>query len=151
MARVFAQMQQSIASGERVFSLLDAVPEVMDKPGALETAHLEGDILFDDVTFYYEKDKPVLRNFNLRVRPGDTIALVGPTGGGKSTIVNLLCRFYEPKDGRILFGEHDYTDLTQHAIQMCIRDSSEEMAVLNGISFRAVRDAIARELSLIHI
>ena len=117
MARVFAQMQQSIASGERVFSLLDAVPEVMDKPGALETAHLEGDILFDDVTFYYEKDKPVLRNFNLRVRPGDTIALVGPTGGGKSTIVNLLCRFYEPKDGRILFGEHDYTDLTQHAIQ----------------------------------
>jgi ATP-binding cassette subfamily B protein len=117
MARVFAQMQQSIASGERVFSLLDAVPEVMDKPGALETAHLEGDILFDDVTFYYEKDKPVLKHFNLRVRPGDTIALVGPTGGGKSTIVNLLCRFYEPKEGRILFGDHDYTDLTQHAIQ----------------------------------
>ena len=117
MARVFAQMQQSIASGERVFSLLDAVPEVMDKPGALETAHLEGDIVFDDVTFYYEKDKPVLKHFNLRVRPGDTIALVGPTGGGKSTIVNLLCRFYEPKEGRILFGDHDYTDLTQHAIQ----------------------------------
>ena len=117
MARVFAQMQQSIASGERVFSLLDAVPEVMDKPGALETAHLEGDILFDDVTFYYEPGKPVLRDFNLRVRPGDTIALVGPTGGGKSTIVNLLCRFYEPKEGRILFGDHDYTDLTQHAIQ----------------------------------
>ncbi|WP_374686973.1 ABC transporter ATP-binding protein [Promineifilum sp.] len=117
MARVFAQMQQSIASGERVFSLLDAVPDVRDKPGALETAHLEGDILFDDVTFYYEKDKPVLTNFNLRVQPGETIALVGPTGGGKSTIVNMLCRFYEPKHGRILFGEHDYTDLTQHAIQ----------------------------------
>jgi ATP-binding cassette subfamily B protein len=117
MARVFAQMQQSIASGERVFSLLDAVPDVLDKPGALETAHLEGDIIFDDVNFYYEKGKPVLENFNLRVKPGETIALVGPTGGGKSTIVNLLCRFYEPKEGRILFGEHDYTDLTQHAIQ----------------------------------
>ncbi|MCO5181218.1 MAG: ABC transporter ATP-binding protein/permease [Candidatus Promineofilum sp.] len=117
MARVFAQMQQSIASGERVFSLLDAVPDVRDKPGALETARLEGDIVFDNVTFYYEKGKPVLTDFNLRVRPGETIALVGPTGGGKSTIVNLLCRFYEPKEGRILFGEHDYTDLTQHAIQ----------------------------------
>jgi len=117
MARVFAQMQQSIASGERVFSLLDAVPDVRDKPGALETARLEGDILFDDVTFYYEKDKPVLTHFNLRVRPGETIALVGPTGGGKSTIVNLLCRFYEPKHGHIRFGQHDYTDLTQHAIQ----------------------------------
>ncbi len=117
MARVFAQMQQSIASGERVFSLLDAVPAVQDKPGALETAHLAGDIVFDDVTFYYEKEKHVLDNFNLRVKPGETIALVGPTGGGKSTIVNMLCRFYEPKEGRILFGDHDYTDLTQHAIQ----------------------------------
>ncbi len=117
MARVFAQMQQSVASGERVFSLMDAVPDVQDKPGALETAHLEGDIVFDDVTFYYESGKHVLDNFNLRVRPGETIALVGPTGGGKSTIVNLLCRFYEPKEGRVLFGDHDYTDLTQHAIQ----------------------------------
>ncbi len=117
MARVFAQMQQSIASGERVFSLLDAVPAVQDKPGALETAHLEGDIVFDNVTFYYESGKHVLDNFNLRVRPGETIALVGPTGGGKSTIVNMLCRFYEPKEGRILFGDHNYTDLTQHAIQ----------------------------------
>ena len=121
MARVFAQMQQSVASGERVFSLLDAVPDVRDKPGALADVQLEGDILFDDVTFYYEKGKPVLDHFNLRVRPGETIALVGPTGGGKSTIVNLLCRFYEPKEGRVLFGDgenrHDYTDLTQHAIQ----------------------------------
>ena len=117
MARVFAQMQQSIASGERVFSLLDAVPDVADKPDALEAAQLDGDITFDGVEFYYEKGKPVLSDFNLHVKRGETIALVGPTGGGKSTIVNMLCRFYEPKEGRVLYGGRDYTDLTQHAIQ----------------------------------
>jgi len=117
MARVFGQMQQSIASGERVFSLLDAVPKDADKPDALEAADLRGDIDFDNVTFYYEKGKPVLETFDLHVRAGETIALVGPTGGGKSTIVNLLCRFYEPREGRIVIGEHDYTNLTQHAIQ----------------------------------
>lgn len=117
MARVFGQMQQSIASGERVFSLLDSVADVRDKQDALQSADLRGDITFDDVSFYYEAGKPVLEGFNLRVRAGETIALVGPTGGGKSTIVNLLCRFYEPREGRILFGEQDYTGLTQHAIQ----------------------------------
>ncbi|HEY1408363.1 MAG TPA: ABC transporter ATP-binding protein, partial [Promineifilum sp.] len=99
-------MQQSIASGERVFSLLDAVPDVQDKPDSLEEVDLKADIVFDDVTFYYDKDKPVLEDFNLHVRQGETIALVGPTGGGKSTIVNLLCRFYEPKDGRVMLGRH---------------------------------------------
>ncbi len=117
MARVYAQMQQSIASAERAFSLIDAQPDILDKPHAIDPGTLQGEITFDHVTFYYEEGKPVLNDFNLRVRRGESIALVGPTGGGKSTIVNLLCRFYEPKSGAIYFGEHDYTDLTQHAIQ----------------------------------
>lgn len=117
MARVFAQMQQSIASGERVFSLLDAVPSVQDAPNASEPESIAGDIVFDNVNFYYEEGKPVLQDFNLVVRQGETIALVGPTGGGKSTIVNLVCRFYEPKEGTISFGGTDYTTLTQEAIQ----------------------------------
>ena len=117
MARVYAQMQQSIASAERVFSLLDAEPEVQDKQDAQAPESVSGDILFEDVEFYYEEGKPVLEDFSLHVPQGETIALVGPTGGGKSTIVNLLCRFYEPKDGRILLNDSDYTDLTQQAIQ----------------------------------
>lgn len=116
MARVYAQMQQSIASAERAFSLIDSVPDVQDKPGALEPETLRGDIVYDHVDFYYEADKPVLTDFSLHVRRGETIALVGPTGGGKSTIVNLLCRFYEPKRGTITIAGHDYTDLTLHAI-----------------------------------
>ncbi|MEZ4644613.1 MAG: ABC transporter ATP-binding protein [Chloroflexota bacterium] len=116
MARVYAQMQQSIASAERAFSLIDSVPEVQDKVGAIEPETLRGDIVFDHVDFYYEVEKPVLSDFSLHVRHGETIALVGPTGGGKSTIVNLLCRFYEPKQGVITIAGHDYTDLTLHAI-----------------------------------
>jgi len=117
MARVYAEMQQAIASGERIFSLIDSEPEIVDKQGAVDPGSLRGDIEFDDVTFYYEPESPVLSDFNLYVREGETIALVGPTGGGKSTIVNLVCRFYEPKDGVIRIKGMDYTDMTQHAIQ----------------------------------
>jgi ATP-binding cassette subfamily B protein len=117
MARVYAQMQQSIASAERVFSLLDAEPDVQDKAGADAPHSISGDIFFEDVEFYYEEGKPVLEDFCLHVAQGETIALVGPTGGGKSTIVNLICRFYEPKNGRILLNNIDYTDLTQQSIQ----------------------------------
>jgi len=117
MARVFAEMQHAIASGERMFSLIDAVPEVVDRDGAADPGTLAGDIEFDHVNFYYDPDKPVLQDFTLRVRQGETVALVGPTGGGKSTIVNLLCRFYEPRQGAIRIGGRDYTELTLHAIQ----------------------------------
>jgi len=117
LARVYAEMQHAIASAERVFSLIDSEPEVTDRPGAIDPGTIQGDIKFDHVDFYYEAGKPVLDDFNLTVRRGETIALVGSTGGGKSTIVNLLCRFYEPKQGVIRIGGRDYTQLSLHAIQ----------------------------------
>ena len=117
VARVYAEMQQSIASAERVFSLIDAKPEVVDLPDAVDPGTIRGEIEFADVSFYYEADKPVLRNFNLKINQGETIALVGPTGGGKSTIVNLLARFYEPKSGEIKIGGSNYQELTLFAIQ----------------------------------
>ena len=119
LARVFAEMQHSIASAERIFSLIDSIPEVKDLPDAYDPGTLQGDVEFDDVTFYYSDGdgRPVLKNFSLKVKRGETIALVGPTGGGKSTIVNLLCRFYEPKSGRIKIGGRDYTRYSLHAIQ----------------------------------
>ncbi len=116
LARVYAEMQHAIASAERVFSLVDSTPEVQDKPDAFDPGSIQGDISFDDVDFFYEKETPVLENFNLNVRRGETIALVGPTGGGKSTIVNLVSRFYEPRKGRITVGGQDYTDFSLHAI-----------------------------------
>ncbi len=117
MARVYASMQQAIASGERIFSLLDSTPEIVDPPDAYDPGTVQADIEFDHVDFYYEEGKPVLNNFNLHVRQGETIALVGPTGGGKSTIVNLICRFYEPNSGAIRIGGEDYTEFTQQSIQ----------------------------------
>jgi ATP-binding cassette subfamily B protein len=117
MARVYAEMQHAIASAERIFSLIDAVPEITDQPGAIDPGTIQGDIQFEHVFFAYEDDEPVLDDFNLHIKRGETIALVGPTGGGKTTIVNLLCRFFEPTGGTICIGERDYKTLSLHAIQ----------------------------------
>jgi ATP-binding cassette subfamily B protein len=117
MARVFADLQRSVASAERVFSLIDSVPDIRDRPGAFAPETLRAEIEFDNVTFYYEDDKPVLTDLCLTVRPGETIALVGPTGAGKSTIVNLVGRYYEPKQGAIRIGGRDYLDFTLAGIQ----------------------------------
>jgi ATP-binding cassette subfamily B protein len=117
IARVYAEMQHAIASAERVFSLIDSTPEVQDLPDAYDPGTLKGDIAFQKVSFYYEADKPVLTDFNLHVTRGETIALVGLTGGGKSTIVNLVCRFYEPKQGEISIGGINYQRFSLEAIQ----------------------------------
>ncbi len=124
LARVYAEMQRSIASAERIFSLIDAEPDVVDREDAVDPGFIEGEITFDHVGFRYqatdgrsEEGQQVLEDFNLHIRPGERIALVGPTGGGKSTIVNLICRFYEPTSGEIRIDGRDYTELTQHAIQ----------------------------------
>lgn len=117
LARVYAEMQHSIASAERIFSLIDSDPEIVDRPGAYDPGTLRGDIAFDHVEFAYQDGVPVLEDFNLRVRQGETIALVGPTGGGKTTIVNLLSRFYEPTGGMIRINGDPYVDFSLRSIQ----------------------------------
>jgi ATP-binding cassette subfamily B protein len=117
LARVYAEMQRAVASAERIFSLVDAEPEVSDHPEAIDPGSIQGDIVFEKVNFFYDEDKPVLENFDLHVKRGETIALVGPTGGGKTTIVNLLCRFFEPKEGTIRIGDRDYESIKLEAIQ----------------------------------
>lgn len=117
LARVYAELQHAIASAERMFSLIDAVPDIQDRPAAFDPGTLRGEIEFDHVYFSYDDKLPVLEDFSLKIKPGESIALVGPTGGGKTTIINLLCRFFEPTQGIIHIAGQDYTNYSQHAIQ----------------------------------
>ncbi len=119
MSAWFAELQMAQASAERVISLVEAVPEVRDSDEvARRLRETGGDghedrldhIQFENVDFRYRTGPPVLEDFNLSVQPGQTIALVGATGGGKSTLVNLLCRFYEPTDGKILIDGVEYRE-----------------------------------------
>jgi ATP-binding cassette subfamily B protein len=117
LAHAITMVQGAQASAERVQGLLDTDPEIVDSPEVQENIRATGSdghsrtidtIEFRDVTFSYKAGQTVLRNFNLTVRAGDTIALVGPTGGGKTTIVGLACRFYEPTSGQVLINGIDY-------------------------------------------
>ncbi|MBX3063102.1 MAG: ABC transporter ATP-binding protein [Anaerolineae bacterium] len=139
LSRVYAEMQRSIASAERVFSLIDAEPEVKDRPNAAKVDTIAGEIEFDHVDFYYSADKPVLRDFTLKVQRGETIALVGPTGAGKSTIVNLLCRFYEPKQGVIRLNGRDYTELELESIQSRIGMVLQTPRLFSGTAKENIR------------
>ena len=125
IARIFAELQSAQAAAERVISLLETEPDIVDSPEVVaqygDNFHpktenwpkLIGDIDFEDVTFRYKEGEKVLEHFNLHIQHGQTIALVGETGSGKSTIVNLVCRFYEPTSGRVLIDGKDARERSQ--------------------------------------
>ena len=112
ISKFYSQAQSCISAGERIFSLLDTQPMIKDRMNADDFEEIEGNIDFENVSFHYEKDKPVLDNINLSIKSGQSVALVGETGGGKSTIINLICRFYEPTSGIIKIDGIDYMDKT---------------------------------------
>jgi ATP-binding cassette subfamily B multidrug efflux pump len=106
IANQYNAIQSALAGAERVFEILNEIPELIDAPNAQALDQLHGDVVFDDVCFGYEPDVPVLKHVSLHARPGQTIALVGPTGAGKTTIVNLLTRFYDIDSGSIRIDGH---------------------------------------------
>ena len=117
ISRFYAQAQNSISAGERIFSLLDTRPAIVDSENADDFGRIKGNIEFDNVSFHYETGKPVLKNLNLKIDAGESIALVGETGGGKSTIINLICRFYEPTGGAVKIDGIDYKSKTMQSLR----------------------------------
>lgn len=106
------QLMTAMAGGERVFALLDAKPEVMDVPGAKALPRIHGNVKFEDVTFGYNPERPVLHDVNFETQPGQLVALVGHTGSGKSSTISLIARFYQPQKGRVLIDGQDVRHVT---------------------------------------
>ncbi len=117
IAMLYNQLQSALAGAERVFIVLDSRPSVEDQPGALPLPRVQGAVKFDHVSFAYDPARPVLIDINLAAQPGQTIALVGPTGAGKTTIVNLLSRFYDVTEGAITVDGLDLRTVQQASIR----------------------------------
>ena len=118
----YSELQRAMASSARVFQLLDVKPEIADSPEAVTLQHLRGEVSYENVTFHYGDGKPILNAIDLKVSPGETVALVGPTGAGKTTLVSLLLRLYDVTGGRIRIDGHDLRDLAREPLvrQMAI-------------------------------
>ncbi len=139
----YSVMQRAMASGQRIFEVLDVPIEVRDRPGALDPESIDGSVEFKDVTFGYVRAIPVLRDVSFRVEPGETVALVGPTGSGKTSTMALLHRFYDVWSGQVLVGGHDVRDLAQAALGRHIAMVLQEPFLFTGTVFENIRYATA--------
>lgn len=132
LARVIEDLQQAIAGAERVFEVMDTEPDIKDSPNAVHLTSCKGVITFEDVSFSYIDDVPVLQNISFRAEPGKMVALVGPTGVGKTTIISLIARFYEPITGRILLDGRDLRDITLSSLRNQISIVLQDIFLFNG-------------------
>ena len=138
-ANIVNILQSTVASAERVFEVLDEAEEVPDTAAVATIPAPRGEVRFENVRFSYKKDVPLIENLNIAVRPGQTIAIVGPTGAGKTTLVNLLMRFYEIDDGRITVDGVDIRDLKRAELRKLFGMVLQDTWLFNG----TIRDNIA--------
>jgi len=132
LAEVINTFQSTVASAERVFELLDENEELKDVEVSEQLIAPKGNVTFDNVKFGYDKENPLMENMNIHVNSGETIAIVGPTGGGKTTLVNLLMRFYEVDDGRITIDGVPTTQMTRHDLRAIFGMVLQDTWLFNG-------------------
>ncbi|WP_026670497.1 ABC transporter ATP-binding protein [Butyrivibrio sp. AE3006] len=132
MANLLENMQQSMAGAERVIAVLDTPCEIVDKKDAVPLQNVSGDICFDNVSFSYGDGVPVLKNVSFHCQPGKMLALVGPTGVGKTTLTQLISRFYEPTEGHIFIDRHDIADVTLDSLRKNISPVLQDTFLFNG-------------------
>jgi ABC-type multidrug transport system fused ATPase/permease subunit len=116
LSQIYTTLQSASAGGERVLELLGTEPNVRDRPGAIEMPPIEGRIELRDLSFRYDQDKGVLHDIQITIEPGETVALVGPTGAGKTSIANLVARFYEVHEGAVLIDGRDVREVTRDSL-----------------------------------
>ena len=138
LANLLENMQQSLAGAERVLAVLDAPCEIEDRPGAREMKDVKGEIRFDHVSFSYDNGIPVLKDVSFCCAPGKMLALVGPTGVGKTTTTQLISRFYEPDAGRILIDGTDIRDVTLESLRRNISPVLQDTFLFNGTIFENI-------------
>jgi ATP-binding cassette subfamily B protein len=133
-------MQRAMASGQRISEVLDVPVDIEDKPDAVALGpDMDGSVEFRDVTFGYRKGQPVLKNVSFKVNPGETVALVGPTGSGKSSSMALVHRFYDVWDGQVLVSGHDVRDVTQDSLGQQVAMVLQEPFLFTGTVFENIR------------
>lgn len=134
------QFMQGMAGFKRFVALMRVEPDIQDEPDAQELTDVKGDIRVEDVTFRYEpSDPPVLEHVTLHVRPGETVAVVGPSGGGKSTLCQLIPRFYDVTGGRVLVDGKDVRTLTQHSLRANIGIVQQDVFLFAGTIYDNIR------------
>ena len=132
LARVMEDIQRCFAGGERVFETLDTEPDITDLPGAKQLDACRGELTFDRVTFRYRDDVPVLEDISFTVKPGQMVALVGPTGVGKTTIISLIPRFYDPVEGTVRLDGQDLRNLTLQSLRGKVSMVLQDVFLFNG-------------------
>ena len=132
LANLLESMQQSLAGAERVLVILDAPFEIKNKPDAKDLENVQGAIAFENVSFSYNEGSPVLNDISFKCEPGKMLALVGPTGVGKTTLTQLISRFYEPTSGRILVDGKDINDVTIESLRRNISPVLQDTFLFNG-------------------
>ncbi|MER8368378.1 ABC transporter ATP-binding protein [Mesorhizobium sp. M0207] len=136
----YSVMQRAMASGKRLTDVLDVKIDVQDKPNAeVLSPEMDGSVEFRDVTFGYNPNRSVLKNVSFRVNPGETVALVGPSGSGKSSAMALVHRFYDVQQGQVLVGGHDVRDLTQESLGRQVAMVLQEPFLFTGTVFENIR------------
>jgi ABC-type multidrug transport system fused ATPase/permease subunit len=132
LAMQYTQLQRAMASGARIFELMDVEPDIQDKPDAVVLPPIKGEVNFNNINFGYEADKDVLHDINLTVKPGETVAIVGQTGSGKSSLVNLAARFYEVEKGTVTVDGYDVRNVTQQSLRQQIGIVPQDPILFSG-------------------
>ncbi|MGM9663859.1 MAG: ABC transporter ATP-binding protein, partial [Eubacteriales bacterium] len=137
-ANILHEFQSAFSAAERVFRVLDEEPERADKDNALTLSEVSGDVKFDDVVFGYIPEKPILHGISVHAKPGKTIAIVGPTGAGKTTIINLLMRFYDVNGGNILVENTDIRDIRRDSLRRAYTMVLQDTWLFHGTIYQNI-------------